>query len=95
MFRKKWKNHPYKFVTKSNDNNGNGSVFLDIYDIVWQDTPRHKKEHLLSIDYEEYCIKNIHGLEKVYSIFTVGVFSGVEFYFKDEASLSWFLLRWL
>lgn len=98
MFFKK-KAPTWCFETDANDNNGNGSVFLDIYDRVY-DIELHcgnstKTEVQLSLDFERYCFENIHGLTKVHCKYEMGVFMGVRLYFKDDASLSWFMLRWV
>ncbi len=92
FFRKR-KKPLYVFDSHSTDNNGNGSTFIEIYDKVWTDTERHKKEHLLAEDYENYCIENIYGVVKAKSIFEIGVFCGIKLYFEDEAAYSWFLLK--
>lgn len=83
------------FVTYANDNNGNGGVFTQIYDIVFTpEDSKRKSEFLLSEDFKVYCYENIHGLSLVEPRFDLNVFFGAHLYFQDAASLAWFKLQW-
>ena len=88
----------YKYVISAFDENGNNdNPFITIYEqAVNEIAPCYgtKDEAKRSLEYEDYCHKHIPGIDRVVTEFELGVFIRAILYFKDEASLAWFKLKY-
>ena len=88
----------YHFITSCSDNHGNGGIFNNILNIMYNaQSPRHVRTWPWApADFSKYCFDNMHGLVDVkHSFNSFGEFCEAELIFKDEASFSWFILKWM
>ena len=88
----------YRYVMNIMDNNGNGGPFMEFYEAVYDDSAypiTDEGEVLFADAVGNYCFDHIHGLAEYHPTFSDGgLFDGACLVFRDQASFSWFLLRW-
>lgn len=77
-------------------NTGNYKLFAELCNQVYDPT-RHRipkdGEQVLAEDFKQYCLKNIHGIKDVDVDVTLSIFIQAVLYFKDQASLTWFMIK--